>query len=92
MLKVHPDFYCLTSTETGAFIPLSPLETRVVEYLERAAPRPVSQEELMARIWGDPAPLETTPVRMIVSQIRAKAGEKAILTRHRIGYVWAGLE
>lgn len=72
----------------GRRVALTDTEMRVASYLHDQRGRIVSQRELMARVWNDPSPIDTTVVRMTVASIRNKAGEDVIVTRHRLGYIW----
>lgn len=69
-------------------VALTETEARVATYLYQRRGRVVSQRELMAAVWNDPNPLDTTVVRMTVASIRRKGGDQVIATRHRLGYMW----
>lgn len=69
-------------------IPLTPTEMQVASYLYHQRGRIVSPRELMATIWNERDPIDTTVVRMAISSIRYKAGDHVIVTRHRLGYMW----
>jgi len=58
---------------------LTARELAVLEILVRAAGAVVSAEELLEKAWDEMADPFTTSVRVIVSRLRAKLGEPAII-------------
>lgn len=87
------DLYgCYLIADDGRRIPLTQTEAKVADYLARNQGRIVSPREMMAKLWGDPDPIDTTVVRMHIASIREKAGGDVIVTRHRMGYMWGAHE
>jgi len=63
----------------GHDLPLTPRELDVLELLVRAEGRVVSAEEMIERAWDEHADPFTTSVRVIVSRLRSKLGEPAVV-------------
>ena len=71
----------------GAFIPLSPKEFAVLEYLLTAHGRVISAEELLEKVWDEYADPFTTTVKTTMGRLRAKLGEPPVIeTVSRGGY------
>jgi len=64
---------------SGVEVVLTARELAVLEILVRAAGAVVSAEELLEKAWDEMADPFTTSVRVIVSRLRAKLGEPAII-------------
>ncbi len=76
-----------TVARAGVEIDLSPNEFAVLEALLRAAPGPLSAEELLTRAWDENADPFTKTVTVTVSRLRRKLGEPdAIDTLRSVGY------
>jgi DNA-binding response OmpR family regulator len=63
----------------GQELSLTPRELDVLELLLRADGNVVSAEELLERAWDEHADPFTTAVRVIVSRLRSKLGEPAVV-------------
>lgn len=69
---------------------LSSIETRLLRFLAQAE-RPVSQEELLAEVWGYSPKARSRTVRVTVSRVRQKIeadprSPRHLLTEHGLGY------
>jgi DNA-binding response OmpR family regulator len=64
---------------------LSPKEFAVLEHLLAADGRPVSAEELLARVWDEAANPFTTTVKTTIARLRAKLGEPPLIETVREG-------
>jgi DNA-binding response OmpR family regulator len=64
---------------------LTPKEFAVLEYLLAADGRPVSAEELLAKVWDEAANPFTTTVKTTVARLRAKLGEPGVIETVREG-------
>ena len=71
----------------GRRVELSPKEFAVLECLLAAAPRLVSAEELLERVWDEAADPFTTAVKTTVRRLRAKLGDPPLIeTVPPVGY------
>jgi len=68
----------------GRRLALSPKEFAVLEYL-LAAPKAVSAEELLERVWDEFADPFTTTVKATIARLRVKLGEPAVIETVREG-------
>jgi DNA-binding response OmpR family regulator len=64
---------------------LTPKEFGVLEHLLAADGRPVSAEELLARVWDEAANPFTTTVKTTIARLRAKLGEPPLIETVREG-------
>jgi DNA-binding response OmpR family regulator len=75
----------------GQRLALSPKEFAVLECLRLAEGRPVSAEELLARVWDEAADPFTTTVKATVNRLRSKLGEPPLIeTVRERGYSIGG--
>ena len=74
-------------TRNGARLDLSVNEFAVLEALLRAAPAPLSAEDLLERAWDENADPFTRTVYVTIGRLRRKLGEPDVIeTLPRIGY------
>lgn len=74
-------------TRGGTRLNLSVNEYQVLEALMRAAPAPLSAEELLRQVWDEHADPFTKTVHVTISRLRRKLGQPAIIeTLPRVGY------
>jgi DNA-binding response OmpR family regulator len=74
-----------TATRDGRRLELTPKELAVLEYLLAADGRPVSAEELLARVWDEAVNPFTTTVKTTIARLRIKLGEPALIETMREG-------
>jgi len=75
------------ATRSGRGVELSANEFGVLEALLRAAPAPLSCEELLERVWDEHADPFTRTVYVTVSRLRRKLGPPDVITNvARLGY------
>jgi DNA-binding response OmpR family regulator len=75
------------ATRSGRQLDLSVNEFGVLEALMRAAPAPLSSEDLLERVWDEHADPFTKTVYVTVSRLRRKLGDPEIITNvARVGY------
>jgi len=67
-------------------IHLTPIEYNLLYELASNAPRVLSHDDLLARIWGPEYEGKHHYVHIYVGRLRAKLGEQAIVTTPGIGY------
>ncbi len=76
-----------TVSRAGEKRDLSPKEFAVLEALIRAAPAPLSAEELLAQVWDENADPFTKTVQVTIGRLRHKLGDPdAIDTIRGVGY------
>jgi DNA-binding response OmpR family regulator len=76
-----------TASRYGRALRLSPKEFEVLMELLRAAPRPLSAEQLLERAWDENADPFTKTVPVTIGRLRRKLGEpEAIVTVPGAGY------
>ncbi|GAB4513935.1 MAG: response regulator transcription factor [Anaerolineae bacterium] len=73
----------------GKPVHLTPTEYSLLYELASNAPRVLSHKELLAKVWGPDYEGATHYVHIYVGRLRAKLGEKAIVTKSGIGYRFA---
>jgi DNA-binding response OmpR family regulator len=74
-------------TRGGTRLNLSVNEYRVLEALMRAAPAPLSAEDLLRQVWDEHADPFTKTVHVTISRLRRKLGKPPIIeTLPRVGY------
>jgi DNA-binding response OmpR family regulator len=79
------------ATRSGRKLDLSVNEFGVLEALMRAAPAPLSPEDLLERVWDEHADPFTKTVYVTISRLRRKLGDPDIITNvARVGYRVAG--
>jgi DNA-binding response OmpR family regulator len=69
----------VTARRAGRDLSLTSRELSVLEVLVRADGQVVSAEELLAKAWDEHADPFTTSVRVILSRLRSKLGEPAVV-------------
>jgi DNA-binding response OmpR family regulator len=75
------------ATRDGRELELSPKEFSVLEALLRAAPTPLSAEELLTQVWDENADPFTKTVQVTVVRLRRKLGAPELIETIRgIGY------
>jgi DNA-binding response OmpR family regulator len=75
------------ATRSGRRLDLSVNEFGVLQALMRAAPVPLSSEDLLERVWDEHADPFTKTVYVTVSRLRRKLGDPEIITNvARVGY------
>jgi DNA-binding response OmpR family regulator len=76
-----------TATRTGVQLDLSRNEYNILEALIRAAPAPLSAEELLTQVWDENADPFTKTVTVTISRLRRKLGHPNIIDTIRgVGY------
>jgi DNA-binding response OmpR family regulator len=76
-----------TVTRAGEARDLSPKEFALLEALIRAAPAPLSAEELLARVWDENADPFTRTVQVTIRRLRGKLGDPEVIDTIRgVGY------
>jgi len=79
------------ATRSGRRLDLSVNEFGVLQALMRAAPAPLSSEDLLERVWDENADPFTKTVYVTVSRLRRKLGDPEIITNvARAGYRISG--
>ncbi len=79
------------ATRSGRRLDLSVNEFGVLQALMRAAPAPLSSEDLLERVWDEHADPFTKTVYVTVSRLRRKLGDPEIITNvARVGYRISG--
>ena len=68
------------ATRTGRRLALTPKEFGVLEVLLAAHGRRGPPEELLERVWDEPADPFTNTVKMTLSRLRAKLGDPPVIT------------
>ena len=74
-----------TATRGDRRLELTPKEFGVLEYLLAADGRPVSAEELLARVWDEAINPFTTTVKTTIARLRIKLGEPPMIETIREG-------
>jgi DNA-binding response OmpR family regulator len=74
-----------TATRGDRRLELTPKEFGVLEYLLAADGRPVSAEELLARVWDEAVNPFTTTVKTTIARLRTKLGEPPVIETIREG-------
>ncbi len=87
----------LEATRGGEPIGITPREAGILRWLYRHRARAVSRAELLERIWGASADLQTRTVDMTIANLRQKierdpSSPKILLTVTGAGYAWGGNE
>jgi len=76
-----------TATRLGQHLRLSPKEFEVLEALLRAAPDPLSAEDLLERVWDENADPFTKTVQVTVGRLRRRLGPPDVIeTVPGVGY------
>ena len=88
---VSVDYDARTLTVSGAQVPLTATEYKLLYELSRNAGRILTQDELLHRVWGSEYIGEPRLLRSYVKSLRQKLGDSArspsyIFTEHGIGY------
>jgi DNA-binding response OmpR family regulator len=79
------------ATRSGRMLDLSVNEFGVLQALMRAAPAPLSSEDLLERVWDENADPFTKTVYVTVSRLRRKLGDPEVITNvARVGYRISG--
>jgi len=79
------------ATRSGRRLDLSVNEFGVLQALMRAAPAPLSSEDLLERVWDEHADPFTKTVYVTVSRLRRKLGDPEVITNvARVGYRISG--
>jgi len=89
-LEVGPlriDTHRMTATLDGAFVKLSPLEYRLLDYLAHHAGRAVPATELSDHLYGDGDAENANAIEALVARLRRKLGADTIQTRRGFGYI-----
>jgi len=79
----------------GATVSLTPREAGILRWIHRHRARAVSRSELLERIWGTSADLQTRTVDMTIANLRQKierdpTDPRIVLTVKGAGYAWGG--
>ncbi len=75
------------ATRAGTRLDLSVNEYQVLEALLRAAPAPLSAEELLRQVWDENTDPFTKTVHVTISRLRRKLGEPPVIEAlPRVGY------
>ncbi|HTR71694.1 MAG TPA: response regulator transcription factor [Mycobacteriales bacterium] len=75
------------ASRAGRQLALAPKELALLELLLASAPRTVSAEEMLERVWDEYADPATQAVKITISRLRAKLGEPAVIeTVAKAGY------
>jgi DNA-binding response OmpR family regulator len=77
----------MTATLDGAFVKLSPLEYRLLDYLAHHAGRAVPATELSDHLYGDGDAENANAIEALVARLRRKLGADTIQTRRGFGYI-----
>ncbi len=76
-----------SASRAGRQLELTPKEFGVLEHLLAAQGRVVSAEELLARVWDENADPFTATVKITISRLRAKLGDRPVIeTVAKAGY------
>ena len=76
-----------TATHAGVALDLSTNEFALLEVLLRAAPAPLSSEDLLEKVWDEHADPFTRTVAVTISRLRRKLGAPDVInTIPRVGY------
>jgi DNA-binding response OmpR family regulator len=76
-----------TVTRAGKARDLSPKEFALLEALIRAAPAPLSAEELLTQVWDENADPFTRTVQVTIRRLRGKLGDPEVIETIRgVGY------
>jgi DNA-binding response OmpR family regulator len=76
-----------TVTRAGKARDLSPKEFALLEALIRAAPAPLSAEELLTQVWDENADPFTRTVQVTIRRLRGKLGDPEVIDTIRgVGY------
>jgi DNA-binding response OmpR family regulator len=80
---------------SGATVSLTPREAGILRWIHRHRARAVSRSELLERIWGTSADLQTRTVDMTIANLRQKierdpTDPRIVLTVKGAGYAWGG--
>jgi len=79
----------------GETVTLTPREAGILRWIHRHRARAVSRSELLERIWGTSADLQTRTVDMTIANLRQKierdpTDPRIVLTVKGAGYAWGG--
>jgi DNA-binding response OmpR family regulator len=79
----------------GETVSLTPREAGILRWIHRHRARAVSRSELLERIWGTSADLQTRTVDMTIANLRQKierdpTNPRIVLTVKGAGYAWGG--
>jgi DNA-binding response OmpR family regulator len=79
----------------GERVSLTPREAGILRWIHRHRARAVSRSELLERIWGTSADLQTRTVDMTIANLRQKierdpTDPRIVLTVKGAGYAWGG--
>jgi len=79
----------------GGTVSLTPREAGILRWIHRHRARAVSRSELLERIWGTSADLQTRTVDMTIANLRQKierdpTNPRIVLTVKGAGYAWGG--
>jgi len=79
----------------GETVSLTPREAGILRWIHRHRARAVSRSELLERIWGTSADLQTRTVDMTIANLRQKierdpTDPRIVLTVKGAGYAWGG--
>ena len=93
--EVRVDFRRAEVTRAGAPLNLSSLEFKLLRYFIEHRGTLLSRNELLEKVWGYPAVLQTRTVDVHVASLRQKiephpAKPEYIVTVHRMGYRFQG--
>ena len=84
---IELDSLARVATRSGRKLDLSANEFGVLEALLRAAPAPLSPEDLLESVWDEHADPFTRTVYVTVSRLRRKLGDPEVITNvARVGY------
>ena len=81
------DTHRMTATLDGAFVKLSPLEYRLLDYLAHHAGRAVPATELSDHLYGDADAENANAIEALIARLRRKLGADTITTRRGFGYL-----
>ena len=89
------DFRRAEVTRAGEAVDLSSLEFKLLRYFIEHRGALLSRQELLEKVWGYPAVLQTRTVDVHVASLRQKieahaAKPEHIVTVHRMGYRFNG--
>ena len=84
---IELDSLARVATRSGRRLGLSVNQLGVLEALMRAAPAPLSSEDLLERVWDEHADPFSKTVYVTVSRLRRKLGDPEIIANvARVGY------
>jgi DNA-binding response OmpR family regulator len=79
-----------TAKFRGVAVELTPLEFRLLHYLALNLDRPVNKEELAEQLYSVNHARDANAVEALVSRLRRKLGEGAIVSKRGFGYTLSG--